>query len=263
MARKSKGRQKLEMVKIPNESNLMVTFSKRRSGLFKKASELCTLCGAEVSIIVFSPGKKVFSFGHPSVEKVMERFVTGNLPQTSGAFLLIEAHRNARVHELNMQLTQVVNQMEVEKKRGEELDRMEKAGQSQNWWENPIQELGLAQLEQLKASLQYLKQDVTRHAKHILIQNSTPPQPFIAANPSSSGNLPFDTRNTGFFSNMAVPPFSTNMSGTPFNTNMAVPPFNTNMSGTPFNTNMAAGPFNASTVMPPFGYSLGYGNSFF
>ncbi|KAJ6691105.1 MADS BOX PROTEIN [Salix koriyanagi] len=175
----------------------------------------------------------------------MERFVTGNLPQTSGAFLLIEAHRNARVHELNMQLTKVVNQMEVEKKRGEELDRMEKAGQSQNWWENPIQELGLAQLEQLKASLQYLKQDVTRHAKQILIQNSAPPQPFIAANPSSSGNLPFDTRNTGFFSNMAVPPF------------------NTNMSGTPFNTNMAAGPFNASTVMPPFGYSLGYGNSFF
>ncbi|KAG5226616.1 agamous MADS-box protein [Salix suchowensis] len=252
MARKSKGRQKLEMVKIPNESNLMVTFSKRRSGLFKKASELCTLCGAEVSIIVFSPGKKVFSFGHPSVEKVMERYVTGNLPQTSGAFLLIEAHRNARVHELNLQLTQ-----------REELDRMEKAGQSQNWWENPIQELGLAQLEQLKASLQYLKQDVTRHAKQILIQNSTPPQPFIAANPSSSGNLPFDTRNTGFFSNMAVPPFNTNMSGTPFNTNMAVPPFNTNMSGTPFNTNMAAGPFNASTVMPPFGYSLGYGNSFF
>ncbi|KAJ6866298.1 agamous-like MADS-box protein AGL62 [Populus alba x Populus x berolinensis] len=106
MVRKSKGRQKLEMVKIPNESNLMVTFSKRRSGLFKKASELCTLCGAEVSMIVFSPGKKVFSFGHPSVEKVMERYVSGNIPQNSGAFHLIEAHRNARVHELNMQLTQ-------------------------------------------------------------------------------------------------------------------------------------------------------------
>ncbi|KAF9663381.1 hypothetical protein SADUNF_Sadunf17G0043900 [Salix dunnii] len=223
----SKGRQKLEMVKIQNESNLMVTFSKRRSGLFKKASELCTLCGAEVSIIVFSPGKKVFSFGHPSVEKVMERYVTGNIPQTSGAFHLIEAHRNARIHELNMQLTQLVNQLGVEKKRGEELDRMVKAGQSQNWWENPIQELDWAQLEQLKASLQYLKQDVTRHAKQILIQNSAPPQPFIAANPSSSGNLPFDTRN---------------------------------MSGTPFNTNMTATPFNASTVVPPFGYSLGYGN---
>jgi len=107
MVRSSKGRQKLEMVKIANESNLMVTFSKRRSGLFKKASEISTLCGAEVAIIVFSPGKKVFSFGHPSVEKVVERYVSGNIPQTSGAFHLIEAHRKARISELNMKLTQV------------------------------------------------------------------------------------------------------------------------------------------------------------
>ncbi|KAJ6959390.1 agamous-like MADS-box protein AGL62 [Populus alba] len=242
MVRKSKGRQKLEMVKIPNESNLMVTFSKRRSGLFKKASELCTLCGAEVSMIVFSPGKKVFSFGHPSVEKVMERYVSGNIPQNSGAFHLIEAHRNARVHELNMQLTQAANQLEVEKKRGEDLDRMRKASQSRNWWENPIQELSLEQLEQLKASLLDLKQDVTRHAKQILLQSSAP-QPFIAANPS--GNHLFDTRNTGFIPNMAVPPF------------------NTNMSGTPFNTNMSGTPFNASSAMPPFGYNLGYGTGFF
>ncbi|KAG6741468.1 hypothetical protein POTOM_054728 [Populus tomentosa] len=162
----------------------------------------------------------------------------------SCAFHLIEAHRNARVHELNMQLTQAANQLEVEKKRGEELDRMRKASQSRNWWENPIQELSLEQLEQLKASLLDLKHDVTRHAKQILLQNSAP-QPFIAANPSTSGNHLFDPRNTGFISNMAVPPF------------------NTNMSGTPFNTNMSGTPFNASSAMPPFGYSLGYGNGFF
>lgn len=106
-SRKSKGRQKVEMVKMPNESNLQVTFSKRRTGLFKKASELCTLCGADVAIIVFSPGKKVFSFGHPCVETVVDRFLTRNPPQISGTMQLIEAHRNATVRELNMQLTQV------------------------------------------------------------------------------------------------------------------------------------------------------------
>jgi hypothetical protein len=57
---------------------------------------------------VFSPGKKTFSFGHPSVEKVAERFISGNTPQILGAFQLIEAHRNARVCELNMQLSQVL-----------------------------------------------------------------------------------------------------------------------------------------------------------
>ncbi|KAK4485209.1 hypothetical protein RD792_007836 [Penstemon davidsonii] len=47
-ARKRKGRQKLNIEKIENENNLQVTFSKRRVGLFKKASELATLTGAEL-----------------------------------------------------------------------------------------------------------------------------------------------------------------------------------------------------------------------
>ncbi|PHT64203.1 hypothetical protein T459_31873 [Capsicum annuum] len=69
MARLSKGRRKVEIVKMKNESNMQFTFSKHRAGLFKKASELCTLCGDEIAIVVFSPGKanKVYSFGHPSV----------------------------------------------------------------------------------------------------------------------------------------------------------------------------------------------------
>jgi hypothetical protein len=54
------------------------------------------------------------------------------------------------------------------KKRGQELDRKGKASQSQNWWENPIEELDMAQLEQLKASLQGLKHDVARQAEQIL-----------------------------------------------------------------------------------------------
>lgn len=92
---------------MSKESNLQVTFSKRRSGLFKKASELSTLCGAEIAIIVFSPGNRVFSFGHPGVETIIDRYFTRNPPQNSGTMQLIEAHRNATVRELNMQLTQV------------------------------------------------------------------------------------------------------------------------------------------------------------
>ncbi|KAL7191621.1 hypothetical protein ACSBR2_023659 [Camellia fascicularis] len=40
------------MTKMENESNLEVTFSKRRSGLLKKASELSILCGAEALLDV-------------------------------------------------------------------------------------------------------------------------------------------------------------------------------------------------------------------
>ncbi|KAF5767631.1 putative transcription factor MADS-type1 family [Helianthus annuus] len=53
---KGNGRPKIKMEKMENESNLNVTFAKRRRTLFQKAaSELCILCGAEIAIIVFSP----------------------------------------------------------------------------------------------------------------------------------------------------------------------------------------------------------------
>ncbi|KAG6768598.1 hypothetical protein POTOM_027520 [Populus tomentosa] len=136
------------------------------------------------------------------------------------AFHLIKAHRNARISELNMKLTQAQNQLDMEKERGEELDKLRKASQSQNWWESPIQELSFEQLEQLKASLLTLKQKVVRQAQQILLQNSAPPQPFFSPNPGAPGNLPFDTSNTGFDSNMAVDPFSSNTTMTAFNTDM-------------------------------------------
>ncbi|KAM1986972.1 hypothetical protein ACFX15_034295 [Malus domestica] len=180
MAKKSKGRQKVEMVKMANESNLQVTFSKRRSGLFKKASELCTLCGAEVGIIVFSPGRRVFSFGHPSVEAVMDRFLSRNpfnphLHPPSGTMQLIEAHRNATVRELNTDLTQVMNQLEAEKKRRDQLNQMTRVSQAQCWWEAPMDEMQMPQLDQLKSSLVDLKMNMTKQADRVLIQNTLNP----------------------------------------------------------------------------------------
>ncbi|KAM1031162.1 hypothetical protein FF1_034939 [Malus domestica] len=118
----SQGRQKIAIAKIPKRNNLQVAFSKRRSGLFKKASELCTLCGVEIVIIVFSPANKPFSFGHPEVDSIVDCFAARNpypnfqAGSTGSTQQLVEAHRNANVQELNMQLTQVVNQLEAEKK---------------------------------------------------------------------------------------------------------------------------------------------------
>ncbi|RHN80355.1 putative transcription factor MADS-type1 family [Medicago truncatula] len=66
---------------MSNESNLQVTFSKHCNGLFKKASELCTLCGAYIALIVFSPSEKVFSFGHPNVDTVIDRYLSSTTPK--------------------------------------------------------------------------------------------------------------------------------------------------------------------------------------
>ena len=57
-----KGLQKMEMKRVEHEAKREVTFSKRKKGLFNKASELCELCGAEVALILFSPNLKPFTF---------------------------------------------------------------------------------------------------------------------------------------------------------------------------------------------------------
>ncbi|KAG4907688.1 hypothetical protein GLYMA_20G136500v4 [Glycine max] len=185
--KKSRGRQKIEMKKMSNESNLQVTFSKRRSGLFKKASELCTLCGADVALVVFSPGEKVFSFGHPNVDAVIDRYL-GRAPPTES---FIEAHRVANVRELNAQLTQINNHLNNERKRAEELNLMKKGAQAQLWWARPLDGMSIAQLKQFKAALEELKKQVARLADRAMLQSVTNPtlQFFPGVSSSSNSNL--------------------------------------------------------------------------
>ncbi|KAL2476815.1 Agamous-like MADS-box protein AGL62 [Forsythia ovata] len=191
MTRKSRGRQKIEMTRMSKESNLLVTFSKRRSGLFKKASELCTLCGAEIAIIVFSPGKKVFSFGHPCVESIVDRYLMRNSTPSSSTLQLMEAHRNASVRELNMQLTNMLSQLEAEKKCSEEFSKIGKASQGTCWWEAPINELCLEELEQLKAAMEELKKNAANQVERLIVEASNSLQAVLGAS-SSRGNVGFD-----------------------------------------------------------------------
>jgi MADS-box transcription factor len=56
------GRGKIEIKRIDNATSRQVTFSKRRSGLFKKARELSILCDAEVGLLVFSSTSRLYDF---------------------------------------------------------------------------------------------------------------------------------------------------------------------------------------------------------
>lgn len=201
----SMGRQKIPIAKISKRTHLQVTFSKRRSGLFKKASELCTLCGVEIAIIVFSPAEKVFSFGHPNVDSILDRFLSRiPPPESAGAHQIVEAHRNANVRELNVHLTEILNQLEAEKKRGESLQQMRKAGQRQFWWEAPIPELGLHELEQLKVSLEELKKNVAKETNKILIGSISSSSLFVAVNDVGTAGF-FESKPTGFNPTSTMP----------------------------------------------------------
>ncbi|KAG6421292.1 hypothetical protein SASPL_117842 [Salvia splendens] len=64
---KTLGRRKIPMRKIENKLSLQAAFTKRRGWLFRKATELSILCGAEVAILVQSPAQKLYAFCHPAL----------------------------------------------------------------------------------------------------------------------------------------------------------------------------------------------------
>lgn len=60
------GRGRVQLKRIENKINRQVTFSKRRSGLLKKAHEISVLCDAEVALIVFSTKGKLVEYSTDS-----------------------------------------------------------------------------------------------------------------------------------------------------------------------------------------------------
>ncbi|GKU92794.1 hypothetical protein SLEP1_g6471 [Rubroshorea leprosula] len=69
------GRRKLQMKRIEDKSSRQVTFSKRRSGLIKKARELSILCDVDTAVIIFSSHGKLFEFSSTnSLGNMLERY---------------------------------------------------------------------------------------------------------------------------------------------------------------------------------------------
>ncbi|GFP88665.1 agamous-like mads-box protein agl62 [Phtheirospermum japonicum] len=120
--KKGKGRKKTPTARIENETRRQVTFSKRRTGLFKKACEIGTLCGAENAVIVNSPAGKLHSFGYPNVETVAHKF----LNQADGPPSAGNAHDHQMLSAYSEELASVESQLAEERKLKKENRRIQK-----------------------------------------------------------------------------------------------------------------------------------------
>ncbi|KAF8012294.1 hypothetical protein BT93_I0435 [Corymbia citriodora subsp. variegata] len=143
---------------IEGANGRRVAFSKRRPGLFKKASELCTLCAAEMAIILFSPSGKPFSFGYPSVGAVLDRFEN---PEKVCPTVTQQARANEgqTLVELNKQYTDVMERLEAEKKRAKELRHVVPL---------EIENLSFEQLMVLKKALADFKEMIDKRRMELL-----------------------------------------------------------------------------------------------
>nr|APY18445.1 AP1/FUL1 [Cymbidium goeringii] len=69
------GRGRVQLKRIESKINRQVTFSKRRSGLLKKAHEISVLCDAELALIIFSSRGKLYEYSTGTcMERILEQY---------------------------------------------------------------------------------------------------------------------------------------------------------------------------------------------
>lgn len=197
--KKTQGRRKIAIKPIANQNSRHVTFSKRRLGLFKKASELCILTGAEIAIMVQSlKRQRLFTFGHPSADAVINRYLTGKSEEQKPA---VDDQLNY-VQQSNEYYSQICRELELEKKVKEEIvideSKMVNGGSSSNnggggfWWNESIDEMGIEELEKFMFALEELKKKVNMRCDELSMINGSSSMAAAATASTSSMNQAID-----------------------------------------------------------------------
>ncbi|XP_047309751.1 agamous-like MADS-box protein AGL62 [Impatiens glandulifera] len=142
MARKSiRGRRKIPIKWIEDRAKRSVAFSKRKSGVLKRESELSTMCGIDMALIFFNESGKVFSYDNPTLNIILDCFLGLN-PQTvlnPASRKIIETQKISRIQEMEAKIMNGEEMLKLEKQRGKTLSLDMTNHAVEKWWEQPIE----------------------------------------------------------------------------------------------------------------------------
>ncbi|CAN1808545.1 Agamous-like MADS-box protein AGL29 [Linum perenne] len=157
------GRRKIQMTMVKDKNCRQVTFSKRRTGLFKKAHELATLCAVQIAVLVFSPGGKPFSFGSPDVNSITDQFLNLNEKPSTSASGKKNNQSSRAAKKMNKELDSLHCQVEAEKQKGKTLkEKLMALGGSM--FVKPISKMRLDELHEMKERLLMLQRELDGRA---------------------------------------------------------------------------------------------------
>ncbi|KAA8542577.1 hypothetical protein F0562_023729 [Nyssa sinensis] len=119
------GRGRVQLKRIENKINRQVTFSKRRSGLLKKAHEISILCDAEVALIVFSTKGKLSEYATDScMERILERYERYSYAERQLIATDIESQGSWTLEHAKLKARMEVLQRNLRHYMGEDLDSL-------------------------------------------------------------------------------------------------------------------------------------------
>ncbi|AES65653.1 agamous-like MADS-box protein AGL29 [Medicago truncatula] len=132
----------------------------RRLGIFNKAIELSILCQSKTAIIVKSPNKnKFYACGYPC-DSVIQRFLTGRMMVEDGKK---KKEDDDIAKTLRLQYEALQEKLEEEEDNLKSLKVTESQKSDFNvhdWWNNSIDDMDLASLEDFKNSLDSFKNNL-------------------------------------------------------------------------------------------------------
>ncbi|KAM7251913.1 hypothetical protein ACFE04_023796 [Oxalis oulophora] len=163
----TKGRQKIEIQKIGEKSQLQVTFSKRRGGLFKKAGELSVLSGADVAVLLFSPKDKPFFFAHPNLNTVFNHFSNENQYYDDHEEAQLSEHDIKKYNDEYEESLKVLKKLEKEKIRLCNINQKAMSRGVVNyeyWWNSDVNEdeMSFEELDEYVKALERLQGNIRR-----------------------------------------------------------------------------------------------------
>uniref|UniRef100_T1KCI8 MADS-box domain-containing protein n=1 Tax=Tetranychus urticae TaxID=32264 RepID=T1KCI8_TETUR len=114
------GRKKIRISRITDERNRqvsttpdsgialefgqpLVTFTKRKFGLMKKAYELSVLCDCEIALIIFNSTNKLFQYASTDMDKVLLKYTEYNEPH--------ESRTNSDIEEVSITILFFIHQL--------------------------------------------------------------------------------------------------------------------------------------------------------
>ncbi|KAL9679187.1 hypothetical protein QQ045_017043 [Rhodiola kirilowii] len=148
--------------KIENKNDRMTTFCKRRTGLFRKANEICTLCAVQMALIVISPTNKTYTFAHPNIDVVLDDFLANNrsdanvVPKRAHREHLSRVRNSATVEKLCEKLAKVKNEVNAAAKFGYQLDKIVNGSKNKSWWSKSLGDMNVSELEEYKNAMEEL-----------------------------------------------------------------------------------------------------------
>ncbi|CAN0913687.1 Agamous-like MADS-box protein AGL62 [Linum grandiflorum] len=124
------------MKKIEKNTDLSISFSKRKSGICKKGNELATLTGCKIGFLAFSPSGKPVTFANPSFDYIVESYLGEIHNQQPDP--LMEVFRHDRIDQFTNRYADMLNQSGNRDRQTTDLLAMLEGRSLNKWWNKSI-----------------------------------------------------------------------------------------------------------------------------